>query len=312
MSLTLQDKILKCLENITIDGMGGNIVKSELVSGITINQNNVQFSIEFPSDYQHLAEKIASEAENLVRSISEVSSAKAIPTAHKKTPLNKNPNESENLSSVPGVDKIIAVASGKGGVGKSTTSINLALSLKQQGLRVGILDADIYGPSLPKLIGINQKPKTDGKKLLPIQMFDLQMMSIGFLVPEDSPTIWRGPMVISALSQLLTEVVWDKLDVLIIDLPPGTGDIQLSLAQKANLSGAVIVSTPQDLALIDARKGLNMFRKVDVPVLGIIENMSYFLCTKCDTKHPIYLEMVELKIEAEKFRSSDSLGASAS
>ena len=288
MNLSLQNKILKCLEAVTIDGMKENIVKSELVSGITINRNNVQFSIDFPYDFQHLSEKVASEAESIVQSIPEISSAKAIPTSHKKNTANTKSDFSENTSSVPGVEKIIAVASGKGGVGKSTTTINLALSLKRQGLNVGILDADIYGPSLPKLIGNNQKPKTDGKKLLPITMFDIQMMSIGFLVPEDNPTIWRGPMVISALSQLLTEVLWKNIDILVIDLPPGTGDIQLSLAQKANLNGAVIVSTPQDLALIDARKGLNMFRKVDVPVLGIIENMSYFICPKCESQSDIF------------------------
>ena len=183
---------------------------------------------------------------------------------------------------------IIPVASGKGGVGKSTTSINLALALQSLNKIVGILDADIYGPSLPKLTGINIKPKVHEKKLIPQNAFGLQSMSIGFLIPEDSATIWRGPMVMSAINQLLTEVHWQNLDFLIIDMPPGTGDAQLTLAQKVQLTGAIIVSTPQDLSLIDARKGLNMFKKVNVPILGIIENMSYFLCNSCNSKHDIF------------------------
>ncbi|MGB2000214.1 MAG: Mrp/NBP35 family ATP-binding protein, partial [Candidatus Puniceispirillaceae bacterium] len=183
---------------------------------------------------------------------------------------------------------LIAVASGKGGVGKSTTAINLALAIAATGQRVGILDADIYGPSLPRLIGQNRKPQSDGKKIIPIDAWGLQTMSIGYLVAEDAPTIWRGPMVMSAIEQMLRDVAWNNLDVLIIDMPPGTGDAQLTLSQRAALSGAVIVSTPQDLALIDARKGLNMFRKVNVPVLGIIENMSHFICPDCGGRHDVF------------------------
>ena len=181
---------------------------------------------------------------------------------------------------------VIAVASGKGGVGKSTTAINLACAFKALGMSVGILDADIYGPSLPRLTGIKQKPTTANNKLVPLEAFGLKVMSIGFLMEEDAPTIWRGPMVMSALEQMLKDVLWGDLDVLVIDMPPGTGDAQLTLSQRAKLAGAVIVSTPQDLALIDARKGLNMFHKVGVPVLGLIENMSYFVCPSCgDTSH---------------------------
>ena len=183
---------------------------------------------------------------------------------------------------------IIPIASGKGGVGKSTTSINLALAIQSMGNNVGILDADIYGPSLPMLTGINTKPMMKDKKIIPQNAFGLQSMSIGFLLPEDTATIWRGPMVMSAINQLLTDVSWNNLDFLIIDMPPGTGDAQLTLSQKVQLAGAVIVSTPQDLSLIDARKGLNMFKKVNVPILGIIENMSYFLCSNCNEKHQIF------------------------
>ena len=194
---------------------------------------------------------------------------------------------------VPGIRHLIAVASGKGGVGKSTTAVNLALGFQAIGLKAGVLDADIYGPSQPRLLGLTGRPLAGpDKKLKPMQAYGLKAMSMGFLVDEGTPIVWRGPMVVSALTQMLREVAWgapgDELDVLVIDMPPGTGDVQLSMAQQAPLSGAVIVSTPQDLALIDARKGLNMFRKVDVPLLGIIENMSYFICSKCGERHEIF------------------------
>jgi ATP-binding protein involved in chromosome partitioning len=190
---------------------------------------------------------------------------------------------------IPGVSAVIAVASGKGGVGKSTTALNLALGLRDLGLRVGLLDADIYGPSVPRLTGIREKPQlNDQKKMIPIVRFGLAIMSIGFLVEEDTAMIWRGPMVMSAITQMLRDVAWGTLDVLVVDMPPGTGDAQLTLAQNVPLKGAVIISTPQDLSLIDARRGLAMFRKVDVPVLGIVENMSYFQCPHCGTKSDIF------------------------
>jgi ATP-binding protein involved in chromosome partitioning len=190
---------------------------------------------------------------------------------------------------VPGVKHIIAVASGKGGVGKSTTAVNLALGLAASGVATGLLDADIYGPSMPRMLAVKDKPESvDGKMLKPIERYGLQTMSIGYIVAEDTPMIWRGPMVSSALEQMLRDVQWGELDVLVVDMPPGTGDAQLTLAQRVALSGAVIVSTPQDIALIDARKGLSMFRKVAVPVLGIVENMSYFLCPKCGERSEIF------------------------
>src|SRR5262249_6992196 len=204
---------------------------------------------------------------------------------------------------VPGVRAIVAVASGKGGVGKSTTAVNLALALMSLGHEVGLLDADIYGPSQPRMMGISGRPSSpDGRRLLPMENFGVKVMSIGFMVPEDTPMIWRGPMVMSAINQMLRDVDWGKLDVLVVDLPPGTGDAQLTMAQQVPLSGAVIVSTPQDIALIDARKGLNMFRKVDVPVLGIIENMSYFTCPHCGGRTDIFAHG-GARHEAEKMQT---------
>ena len=190
---------------------------------------------------------------------------------------------------IPGVDAIIAVASGKGGVGKSTTAVNLALGLRDLGLKVGMLDADIYGPSLPKLLAIKEKPQTiGGTRLKPIERYGLTVMSIGFLIDEETPMIWRGPMVMSAITQMLREVEWGKLDIMVVDMPPGTGDAQLTMAQQVPLKGAVIVSTPQDLALIDARRGVAMFKRVNVPVLGVVENMSYFMCPSCGTRSDIF------------------------
>jgi ATP-binding protein involved in chromosome partitioning len=203
---------------------------------------------------------------------------------------------------IPGVDAVIAVASGKGGVGKSTTAVNLALGLRDLGLKVGVLDADIYGPSLPKLLAIKEKPQTvGGTRLKPIERYGLTVMSIGFLIDEETPMIWRGPMVMSAITQMLREVEWGKLDVMVVDMPPGTGDAQLTMAQQVPLKGAVIVSTPQDLALIDARRGIAMFQRVNVPVLGVIENMSYFLCPHCGTRSDIF-DHGGARREAERLR----------
>ncbi len=278
-----------------------DLVSLGMISDIIIKNGNIGFSIEVDPKRGPSLEPLRKEAENVVRKIPGVLSVSAVLTAHRGIQNNENtPTTSKAQQPVastngkprdlaPGVKNIIAVASGKGGVGKSTTAINVAISLGLQGLKVGILDADIYGPSLPRMIDVNEKPKShDGKTLEPIQKYGLKCMSIGFLVPEDTPTIWRGPMVMSALQQMLKDVAWGNLDALVVDMPPGTGDAQLTMSQRVPLAGAVIVSTPQDIALLDARKGLNMFKKVNVPVLGIVENMSTFICPKCGEPTEIF------------------------
>jgi ATP-binding protein involved in chromosome partitioning len=215
--------------------------------------------------------------------------AQGVPNVSGHRPAQGAPSPMSRQAEIPGVAAVIAVASGKGGVGKSTTALNLALGLRDLGLRVGLLDADIYGPSVPRLTGIHDKPQLDdARKMIPIRRFGLSIMSIGFLVEEDTAMIWRGPMVMSAITQMLREVEWGTLDVMVVDMPPGTGDAQLTMAQQVPLKGAVIVSTPQDLALIDARRGIAMFRRVNVPVLGIVENMSYFLCPSCGERSDIF------------------------
>ena len=289
------EKIQKALESVKNDD-GNVLFLPDAISGIVIKDGNVGFALEIAPEDAGNAKLLQKAAEEAVLALEGVFSATAMLTAHRpaaaapqNTPASASASNGQASASVhKPATHVIAVASGKGGVGKSTTSINLALALQAKGKRVGILDADIYGPSLPRLIGVNRKPQTKDKKLLPIEAWGLQTMSIGYLVAEDAPTIWRGPMVMSALEQMLKDVAWDGLDVLIIDMPPGTGDAQLTLSQRAALAGAVIVSTPQDLALIDARKGLNMFLKVNVPVLGLIENMSHFICPSCGERSDIF------------------------
>ncbi|WP_136656483.1 Mrp/NBP35 family ATP-binding protein [Nitratireductor sp. XY-223] len=298
MSQVSKEEVLNRLEGVSHPAIGGNIVEKGLVSDVFIADGKVYFSITVSADLAPKLEPLRLAAENAVKSMDGVSAAMVALTAEKKPgagpePANANRQapqpQQPQKAGVPGVGAIIAVASGKGGVGKSTTAVNLALGLQAIGLRVGILDADIYGPSMPRLLNVGGQPEQTGERMLkPKEAYGLKVMSMGFLVAEETPMIWRGPMVVSALTQMLREVDWGELDVIVVDMPPGTGDAQLTMAQKVPLAGAVIVSTPQDLALIDARKGLNMFKKVDVPLLGLIENMSYFQCPSCGERSDIF------------------------
>ena len=293
MATVTQDDVLSVLKRIAAPDGRGNVVSAGLVSDIAIQGSTVMFALITTPQHARTMENLRGAVEKAVLAIPGVEKAMVALTAERATgqPPQAPAQPAARGTGVPGIKHLIAVASGKGGVGKSTTAINLALALHSLGLKVAVLDADVYGPSMPKLFGLTGKPEASGaqgKKMKPMARYGVELMSIGFLVPEDTAMIWRGPMVMSALTQLLRETEWGEADVMVIDMPPGTGDVQLSLAQQTPLSGAVIVSTPQDLALIDARKGLNMFRKVNVPVIGIVENMSYFTCTKCGERHEIF------------------------
>ncbi len=298
-------QVMAALKSVIDPDRGGDIVSLGMLSGLVVRDGHVAFSIEVDPKRGAQAEPVRHAAEKAVEALPGVLSVTAVLTAHRAAapaaPQQGHGHShgghghghahgaAEQKPLVPGVKAIVAVASGKGGVGKSTTSVNLALALAANGQKVGLLDADIYGPSLPRMMGISGRPNSpDGKRLEPMENYGVKVMSMGFLVAEDTPMIWRGPMVMSALQQMLRDVNWGDLDVLVVDMPPGTGDAQLTMAQQVPLAGAVIVSTPQDIALLDARKGLNMFRRVDVPVLGIIENMSYFCCPNCGHRTEIF------------------------
>jgi len=298
----MSDKILQSIFKFTknykdpannnpLDQKNSNIQVVEKEGNVNII---LSITNQYLEDYQKLAKIFKDE---LVK-LEEILSINVALTSENQVSSSKN---SESRFQIDAKD-IIAVASGKGGVGKSTFAVNLAVAMSQLGKKVGILDADIYGPSIPRMMGISGKPEvSQNKKLIPLENYRIKCMSIGFLVSEETPTIWRGPMIMKALEQMFNGVEWGKLDYLIIDLPPGTGDAQITLAQSSKLSGSIIVSTPQDVALTDARKGINMFKKVNVPILGLVENMSYFICDKCNEKHFIFSND-GVKQEAEKFQ----------
>ncbi|HET7333533.1 MAG TPA: iron-sulfur cluster carrier protein ApbC [Rhizomicrobium sp.] len=320
MAKATREDVLTALGRVIDPESGKSVVDAQMVQGLVVKDGNVGFALEVSGARGPQAEPLRKAAADSVAALPGVLSVTAVLTAHQQGPQTstrpqtqqghshnhgahnhgahnhtshnrgaKPHQPSPSAQGIPGVAAIIAVASGKGGVGKSTVAVNLALGLAKLGLKTGLLDADIYGPSVPRLLHITEKPQSDdGKILKPIERHGIKTMSIGFLVGEDTPMIWRGPMVQSALTQMMNDVAWAPLDVLVLDMPPGTGDAQLTIAQRVPLKGAIIVSTPQDIALIDARKGLAMFRKTHVPILGIVENMSVFVCPDCGSEHHIF------------------------
>ena len=284
MASITKEQVEDSLKNVEDPNIGKDLVASKAVKDISISGDKVAVEIELGYPAKSISDDMAEQVRSQVAKLSGVGSVDVAVTwniqAH---------SVQKSLKPMENIKNVIAIASGKGGVGKSTTAVNLALALSAEGATVGVLDADIYGPSQPRMLGVSGQPNsTDGKSLEPMEGHGLQAMSIGFLIDEETPMIWRGPMVTQALEQLLNDTRWRNLDYLIVDLPPGTGDVQLTLAQKIPVSGAVIVTTPQDIALLDARKGLKMFEKVEVPVLGIVENMSIHICSECGHEEPIF------------------------
>ncbi|HZZ63459.1 MAG TPA: Mrp/NBP35 family ATP-binding protein [Roseiarcus sp.] len=302
-----RDEVMAALAGVPGPDGKTSLPESGAISGLTIRDGKVFLAIMVEPDKARAMEPMRARAEAAIKAAPGVTSAVVTLTAeaareigaaaaaqgraHAGGPQQRQPGHGgRSTAPIPGVRHIIAVASGKGGVGKSTIACNLAVGLAKLGLKVGVLDADLFGPSMPRLFGITARPDlaSDGKKLIPLEAYGVRVMSIGFLIEEAAPVIWRGPMVMSALNQLLREVDWGELDVLVVDMPPGTGDTQLTMAQNVPLSGAVIVSTPQDLALIDARRGIAMFKQVQVPLIGVVENMSYFLCPHCGGRTDVF------------------------
>ena len=298
--------VLEALKSVAGPDGRTPVSRTNGVAGLTVRNDKVYLALTGDARFAEAMETMRVQAEIAVKKLPGVANAVVSLTAERPagpaappphvhgapagTPPRTappRPAPPKNIA-IPGISRIIAVASGKGGVGKSTTTVNLALALASLGWKIGILDADVFGPSLPRLLGLQAKPEIEGKMLQPLHAFGIKAMSIGFLVAEEEAMIWRGPMVMSAINQLLREVAWGELDCLLVDMPPGTGDAQLTLAQNVPLAGAVIVSTPQDLALIDARRGISMFRQVNVPILGVVENMSYFICPHCEGRSEIF------------------------
>jgi len=286
MSELTRETIEEAIKGYIEPHMEKDLVSTKCVKGVNIDGDKVSINVVMGFPIKTVADDIADAVKTAVMTVDGVASCEVAVSAEVVAHTVQ-----KSLKPIDNVKNIIAVASGKGGVGKSTTAVNLALALSHEGARVGILDADIYGPSQPRMLGISGQPESsDGKTLEPMNSYELQAMSIGFLIDEETPMIWRGPMVTQALEQLLNDTNWSDLDYLIIDLPPGTGDTQLTLAQKVPVSGAVVVTTPQDIALLDARKGFKMFEKVEVPVLGIVENMSIHICSSCGHEEHIFGE----------------------
>jgi ATP-binding protein involved in chromosome partitioning len=297
MSVT-REQVLGALGRIALPD-GGDLVSRDMIRALGIDGGSVRFVVEAPNaDLARVMEPHRAAAEQVVRALPGVTSVSVILTAHGPAPakpaapsltIGRHPTPQAGPQAVAGVDRILAVGSGKGGVGKSTVASNLAVALARAGRRVGLLDADIYGPSQPRMMGVNQRPGSpDGKTIIPLRAHGVTMMSIGLMMDPDKAVVWRGPMLMGALQQMLGQVEWGRLDVLIVDLPPGTGDVQLTLCQRTNLTGAIIVSTPQDVALLDARKAIDMFQTLKTPILGLIENMSTFVCPNCGHESHIF------------------------
>ena len=294
------------LSGIVDPARGVDIITADIVRSLSVRDGKVSFVIEVDPARGGAMEPLRKAAEEAVRALEGVKDVSAIMTAHSaagqapKAPAPKSPvpdlglkdftpkpKAPEKPGKLPGVAHVVAISSGKGGVGKSTVSANLAVALAARGLRVGLLDADVYGPSQPRMLGVSGRPSAAGDTILPLRNHGVTVMSLGLMVEEDEALVWRGPMLMGALQQMLAQVQWGTLDVLLVDLPPGTGDVQMTLCQKTDVAGAVVVSTPQDIALIDAKKGIDMFRRMDTPILGIVENMAAFVCDGCGkTHHP--------------------------
>jgi len=294
MADDLAAAVTKALAMVKDPASGRDVVAAGMVQGLVVRDGMAHFALQVAREAASAMEPVRAAAEAAARAVPGVISATAVLTAHRAEaapaarPATPRGPASPGPMLLADVRAIIAVASGKGGVGKSTTAVNLAVALAADGLKVGLLDADIYGPSLPQMLGTRERPRSEGQRIMPLSRWGLKAMSIGFLVEEETPMIWRGPMVMGALEQMMGQVAWGPLDVMIVDMPPGTGDAQLTMSQRVPLAGAVIVSTPQDVALLDARRGVRMFEKVNVPVLGLIENMSFFCCPNCNHRSDIF------------------------
>ncbi|MBB5517150.1 ATP-binding protein involved in chromosome partitioning [Rubricella aquisinus] len=311
MSLT-RDDVLTALDRIIDPDSGKSIVAADYVRAVTFDGANIRFILEVPPTLAPKYEPVRAAAEAAVKGLPGAGTVSALLTAHSSGPgqgakappqlkIGGHPKPQAGPELPSGVKTIIAIGSGKGGVGKSTVSANLAVALAQAGKRVGLLDADVYGPSQPRMMGVNQRPNSpDGKTIIPLRAHGVTLMSIGLMLGEDQAVVWRGPMLMGALQQMLGQVAWGELDTLIVDLPPGTGDVQLTLCQKSKVSGAIVVSTPQDVALLDARKAVNMFEKLETPILGVVENMSTHICPNCGHESHIFGDGGARAFAAEK------------